>query len=203
MKTENILTHAKKYGIPIIRSESHEFLQKLIKKENPKHILEIGTAVGYSGIAMLSQCNGHLTTIEHDESSVKQAQKNFKAFKMQNRVDIIHGDCLVEIAKMVASKEYDNYFDLIFLDGPKAQYDLMLNSLIMLLKPNGVFVADNVLFRGYVQNNTKAPTKRYKTIIQRLNSFIDNCKNHPKLKDFKLNDIEDGIITAKKVQNEK
>lgn len=203
MEISNIYKNAKNYGIPVIRTASHNFLKETIEKEKPTHILEIGTAVGYSGIIMLSSCDGSLTTIEHNSDFVKEAKKNFKKNNYASRVNIIEGNCMVEIAKMVASQKYDNYFDFIFLDGPKAQYDLLLNSLIVLLKPNGTFVADNVLFRGYVQGETKAPTKRYKTIIQRLNNFIENCKNNPNLTDFQLINIEDGIIYAKKVQNEK
>ena len=73
----------------------------------------------------------------------------------------------------------------------------------MLLADGGTFVADNVLFRGYVSGETAAPTRRYKTIIKRLNEFIENCINHQFLTDFKLENIEDGIIFAKKVSNEK
>ena len=113
------------------------------------------------------------------------------------------GDCQVEIAKMTASKQFDNHFDLIFLDGPKAQYDSMLENLLFLLADGGVFVADNVLFRGYVEQANEPPTKRYKTIIKRLNTFIENCKNNPKLTNFELKNIEDGVIVAKKVTNEK
>ncbi len=204
MEISKIKNNAKDYGIPIIRSKSHEFLEKLIKKEKPKQILEIGTAVGYSGITMLKACeDSFLTTIEHNQSLVKTANKNFKKQKLNGRVNIIHADCLVELAKMVASKEYDSYFDFIFLDGPKAQYDMMLDSLILLLAPNGTFVADNVLFRGYVSGENQAPTKRYKTIIKRLNDFIENCKKHPFLTNFELKNIEDGLVVAKKVSNEK
>jgi len=203
MEISKIKSNAKDYGIPIIRSKSHEFLEELIKKEKPKQILEIGTAVGYSGITMLKACeDAHLTTIEHNLSLVKTANKNFKKQKLNDRVNVIHADCLVELAKMVASREYDGYFDFIFLDGPKAQYDMMLDSLVLLLAPNGTFVADNVLFRGYVNGENQAPTKRYKTIIKRLNGFIENCKNHSNLTDFELKNIEDGLVVAKKVSNE-
>jgi len=203
MENSQIYKQAKNYGIPIIRTKSHELLQETVKQIKPNNILEIGTAVGYSAIAMLSCCSGKVVTIEHNKNFIKQAKKNLKTNKLLNRAKIIEGDCLVEIAKMVASKKYDNYFDLIFLDGPKAQYNAMLESLIILLKNGGTFIADNVLFRGYTLGETKAPTKRYKTIVKRLNDFIENCKNNPNLVDFELKNIEDGIIFAKKVQNEK
>lgn len=203
MEIKNIESHAKNYGIPIIRTESHKILQDIVEKQKPKNILEIGTAVGYSGMLMLSACDGKLITIEHDEKLIKQAKQNFKHNNQLSRVKVVKGDCMVEIAKMVASKQYDDFFDLIFLDGPKAQYGSLLDSLVMLLKPNGVFVADNVLFRGYVNGETTAPTKRYKTIIKRLNDFIENCKNHQFLTDFNLISVEDGMLFAKKVKNEK
>jgi len=202
MDKKQIKQNAKLYGVPIIRTKSHEILKKAVSKNLPKHILEIGTAVGFSGIAMLESCEADLVTIEHNDEYIKQAKQNFKSFRLEKRVKIIRGDCLVELAKMVASNKFDGYFDFIFLDGPKGQYDQMLELLIILLASNGTLVVDNVLFRGYVDDDKKAPTRRYKTIIKRLNEFIENCKNHPKLINFELNSTEDGLIFAKKVSNE-
>ena len=203
MHIKNIEEHANDYGVPIIRNESHNLLEDIVIKSKPKHILEVGTAIGFSGIIMLKNSNADLVTIEHNKSLAKLAKQNFALEKLSKRAKILVGDCQVEIAKMTASKQFDNYFDLIFLDGPKAQYDSMLENLLFLLAPNGTLIADNVLFRGYVENKNNAPTKRYKTIIKRLNTFIENCKNNPKLTNFELKYIEDGVILAKKVANEK
>ena len=176
MEVKQIYKKAKTYGVPIIRNESHKILENLVSKVQPKHILEIGTAVGYSGTLMLQNSTADLITIEHNKDYKNQAVKNFKANNLSKRVKVIYGDCLVEISKMLTSNKFNNYFDFIFLDGPKAQYDLLLEGLIKLLSPNGTLIVDNVLFRGYVANSLTAPTKRYKTIIKRLNTFIDNCK---------------------------
>ena len=203
MEIEKIYKKAKVYGIPVIKTESHKLLSTLVKKYKPKHILEIGTAVGYSGITILSSTDGDLVTIEHNKDFIKQAKKNFSKHCVSKRATIIDGDCLVEIARLVSLPKYKEYFDFIFLDGPKAQYNSMLDGLLYLLKPDGVFLADNVLFRGYIAGENEAPTKRYKTIIKRLNNFIENCKNHKNLTDFELITLEDGLIFAKKVQDEK
>ncbi len=199
MNYDDILTLAKQYAVPIVRTKSHSILENLIKKNNPKCILEIGTAIGYSGIIMLKSSSAKLVTIEHNKNYVKLAKSNFKKFKVNKRVKILFGDCHVKIAEMVADNKYKDYFDFIFLDGPKAQYSLLLENLIYLLKPNGTLVVDNVLFRGYTTNEQIAPTKRFKTIIKRLNDFIDMCKNHKELYDIKLIDTEDGILYAKKI----
>lgn len=199
MNYDDILTLAKQYAVPIVRTKSHSILENLIKKNNPKCILEIGTAIGYSGIIMLKSSSAKLVTIEHNKNYVKLSKSNFKKFKVNKRVKILFGDCHVKIAEMVADNKYKDYFDFIFLDGPKAQYSLLLENLIYLLKPNGTLVVDNVLFRGYTTNEQIAPTKRFKTIIKRLNDFIDMCKNHKELYDIKLIDTEDGILYAKKI----
>ena len=148
---------------------------------------------------MLKSSSAKLVTIEHNKNYVKLSKSNFKKFKVNKRVKILFGDCHVKIAEMVADNKYKDYFDFIFLDGPKAQYSLLLENLIYLLKPNGTLVVDNVLFRGYTTNEQIAPTKRFKTIIKRLNDFIDMCKNHKELYDIKLIDTEDGILYAKKI----
>lgn len=199
MNYDDILTLAKQYAVPIVRTKSHSILENLIKKNNPKCILEIGTAIGYSGIIMLKSSSAKLVTIEHKKNYVKLAKGNFKKFKVNKRVKILFGDCHVKIAEMVADNKFKDYFDFIFLDGPKAQYSLLLENLIYLLKPNGTLVVDNVLFRGYTTNEQIAPTKRFKTIIKRLNDFIDMCKNYKELYDVKLIDTEDGILYAKKI----
>lgn len=197
MDIKTIETVSRKYGIPVIRSESHELLQNFVLSSKPNHILEIGTAVGFSGIIMLENSTADLLTIEHDPELAKKARENFKQAGLLSRVTIKREDCLVELAKMINSKKFDDYFDFIFLDGPKAQYLGMIDALLVLLKSGGVLIADNVLFRGYVTE--KSPNKRYKTIAKRLDDFIKKCKTSPFLTKFQLFNTEDGIIYAEKV----
>ena len=85
----------------------------------------------------------------------------------------------------------------IILDGPKAQYGNMLELIILLLKSRGTLIVDDVLFHQNL-NDSKKVSRRFKTIESRLNNFIENCKNHPKISKFELKTIEDGIIFAKK-----
>lgn len=185
-------------GVPIIREQSHNILVDYIKEYNPQTILEIGTAVGYSAIEILKNCNGKIISIEHQPALVEEAMQNLKDVNLLDRATLICDDCLVQIAQMVASDKYNNYFDFIFLDGPKAQYGNMIEGLIMLLKKGGVILVDNVLFRGYVDGSTQAPTKRFKTIVSRLRKFIDEFLHNPELENAKLLKIEDGMLFATK-----
>ena len=194
---ENIKIDANRRGVPIIREQSHVILQDITKRVNPKHILEIGTAVGYSGLLMLNCCeNADLITIEKEKDKVIEATENFKNAGYQDKVKVIHADCVEQISEMVASGNYDKYFDLVFLDGPKGQYINMLEGLIMLTKSGGTIIADNVLFRGYVQDKSIMP-RRFKTIVKRLHMLFDAVENHPDIESHELLELEDGMLIIK------
>lgn len=204
-KIEKIIADSKLFGVPTIREESRKVLMQKVREKNPKNILEIGTAVGVSGISMLYSADADckLTTIEHNQDFIKQAKANFKLMGFSHKVKIIEGDCLATLAKMTLSAKYAGHFDFIFLDGPKAQYGTMLDMLLILLAPGGQLIADDVLFHSYVESNDSNTSKRFKTIIKRLEEFIKKCKNSPFLMNFELKTLEDGLIFAEKVQNEK
>lgn len=202
MNYESIKTYANHYAVPIMRDKTAELIAYFVKNNQPQHILEIGTAIGYSGVIMLNNSNADLVTIEHNKLYIKKAKQHFKEYKVNNRTTILDGDCLVILANLTNQIKYRNYFDLIFLDGPKAQYGNMLKLLLLLLKENGTLIVDDVLFHKHLNKEGKV-SRRFKTIETRLNDFIDKCKKHPEISDFELKEIDDGLIFAKKGQNEK
>ena len=82
-----IKEYAKQNNIPIIEKSSSEILIKTVKEKNPKNILEIGTAIGYSAIMMaLVDPNVKITSIERDEKRYLEALKNVKAFDLEDRI---------------------------------------------------------------------------------------------------------------------
>ena len=78
---ENNLADLKEYArenfIPIIRDKSAKFLYDFVKENKPKAVLEIGTAVGYSGSLILSAGVDALTTIEIRRESCEIAKETF------------------------------------------------------------------------------------------------------------------------------
>ena len=197
MSYQDIKNYAEKYAVPIMRPDTSKLIAEFVRKNKPNNILEIGTAIGYSGTIMLENSNAELITIEHNKEYIKQAKINFKSRKLSKRVKIIDGDCLVVLANMVCDEKYREHFDLIFLDGPKAQYEKMFEILLILLKKNGTLIVDDVLFHQNINEENKV-SRRFKTIVSRLEKFIEKCKNCPKFSNFELKTIEDGIIFAKK-----
>lgn len=185
-----IRKEAKSKGIPVILDESLNMLLLSVKMCKPKKILEIGTAVGMSGICMLNAAvEARLITVEQDEDSYNEAKANFKKFGVESRVRAILGDA-GDVVRC-----YEPYFDFIFLDGAKARYYDYLPDLKRLLRAGGVLFADNVLFRGFVEME-KVPHSEM-TIVRNMRAFIDDLVADKRYT-VSLLDIGDGVLIAHK-----
>lgn len=190
-KINEIEQYAKENYIPIIRKQSAKLLVDMIKKNNPQNVLEIGTAIGYSGILiLLASEEVKLTTMEKDEERIVLAKQNFESFNLTNRVDIISGDANEELKKL------SNMYDFIFLDGPKSHYGKQLPYLLNHLNKNGVIFADNVLFMGEILSN-EMPKHKHRTAILNMRRFLETVKNDKNLESELIN-IEDGILIIRK-----
>lgn len=158
--------YAEEHNVPIVTKEVAEYLKFIVRSNNIKNVLEVGTAIGYSGILMAKEIeknNGKLYTIEIDEERYKLAQENFKKSGLKNIVSI-KGDAVEEIKKI------DENFDFVFIDASKGHYLEFFEDSYKLLNKNGIIFIDNIMFRGYLY---KEYPKRFKTIVRRLNEFIE------------------------------
>lgn len=177
--------------IPIIKDDGCDFLIEFCKKNSPKNILEIGTAVGYSGSFMLLSAKyAHLTTIEKNTISFNEAKNTFSHLNLSNRVTQILGDAGEEIKKL------QDKYDLIFLDGPKGQYIHYLPILLDLLTKDGTLIADNVLYRGLIRSDEYVKHK-HRTMVVNLRLFLKEIETSDKLI-TKVYDIGDGIAVIRK-----
>ena len=171
-------------NVPIISKEIREYLKFIIRtNKNIKSILEVGTAIGYSGIIMSEEIqdrNGSLTTIEIDEDRFKIAKSNFEKSNLKG-IEPIFGDATEEIEKL------NKIFDFIFIDESNAQYKKFFEDSYKLLNEGGIVFIDNILFRGYLY---KESPKRFKTIVKRLDEFIDYLYGNF---NFVLLPISDGV----------
>ncbi len=154
-------------GIPVADDETLQLLLLTLAMAKPKRILEIGTAVGLSGVAALLACpSAKLTTIELEEERYLEAKKNFADFGVTERVVAHLGDAGEILAMM------DGQFDFVFLDGPKAQYEKYLFDLKRLLKKGGILFSDDVLLFGWVSGEEETPQKR-RSIVEKIRSYLD------------------------------
>lgn len=190
-----IREYAKENHIPIMLNNTARFLIKTIKENKPKNVLEIGTAIGYSGIAMLNSLEDlNLKTVELSEDRFKLAVENFNKFGFANRAEALNEDALKTLTALIRNQEK---FDFIFLDGPKSHYKDYINNLIEMLNKNGMIFCDNVLFQNMVLSNIEPP-KKHRTIVRNLREFIRIIQENNKL-NVQIIDVEDGVALIKKI----
>ncbi len=191
---EELEKYARQNYIPVLLEDTKDLLLKTIKEYNPKTILEIGTAVGYSGTLMLTSCNAVLTTIELEEKNIELAKTTFTSNNVYDRVNQLKGDAK-DVIKTLNTK-----YDFIFLDGPKGQYINYLPYLKNLLNDGGIIFADNVLYRGMVESTEFIPHKK-RTIVVNLRKYLNEVTNSPDL-DTTIYHIGDGIAISKKINTQ-
>lgn len=175
-KNNSYLTIMEDYAlenhVPIIEPEVGQLLKVLLKSQKPKKILEVGTAIGYSALVMAEATDEkcEITTIERRADMVELALENINNTPYKNRIKILEGDA-IDILPNLEEK-----YDFIFLDAAKGQYLEFFNYCIKYLKPGGMILSDNVLFKGMVASDALV-IRRKKTIVKRLRTFLEYINN--------------------------
>lgn len=159
---------ALKERVPIIRKETQSFLKMLLVMKQPEHILEIGTAVGFSSL-MMSECvseNCTITTIENYEKRIPIARENFVRAGKDHQITLLEGDAM-EVLKGLTGP-----YDFVFLDAAKAQYIYYLPELLRIMPEGAVLVSDNVLQDGNIVESRFAVERRDRTIHARMREYL-------------------------------
>ena len=187
---KNIKKKALEEKIPIIMDDTLEVISKILKEKLPLKILEIGTAVGYSAICFseyLSQ-NGYIDTIERDSQRVQEAKENIKKAEVENKIHIYEGDA-VEILPTLNDK-----YDVVFIDAAKGKYPFFLQEALRNLNKNGIIIADNVLYKGYVMSDYNKHKQR--TAVRNLREYIAEVTQNPNL-ETQILEVGDGLAISK------
>lgn len=175
-----------KDNIPIILQDALSYIIDLVNENNINYILEIGSAYGYSSIMIANNTKSNILTIEKDEFRFTKAIQNIEKYNMQKRVNIL----LKDAGKIDLSGE----FDLVFLDGPKAQYEKHFLKFSQNLKENGYFIIDNMFFHNLDLDKVSRQTRQ---LIKKINKFKDFILNNQDF-DCQILNIGDGLCVCKK-----
>jgi predicted O-methyltransferase YrrM len=143
---DDVKRQGREQGLPIVHSDVGRFLHLLALAQGARRILEIGTAIGYSGIflARALPADGMLITFERESERAAQARANFERAGVGERANVMIGDAMRLVSKVSGP------FDLIFQDSDKLIYEPLLDRLLALLRPGGLLVTDNALWNGEV-----------------------------------------------------
>ena len=170
---------AENRNIPIILRETEDFFGVLLSIVQPKRILEIGTAVGYSAAYFAIKTGGQVVTIERDPQFANEAAFNIEELGLKSQIRLIQGDGVQSTIQLAAQGEAD--FDLVFIDAAKSHYKAFLDGALPLCHEGTVILSDNVLFRGRVASDIYDPDKKHKTSIRQLREYVEYIYSHPRL----------------------
>lgn len=185
---------AVKAEVPIVQPETAKLLETIVMMKQPKKILEVGCAVGYSAMLMANACeDAKIITLEFNEDMAKTARRNIEEAGLSDRITVVY----VDAREYIAELNEDEAYDMIFMDGPKAHYIHMLKDSMRLLKPKGVLLCDNVLYKGMTATN-ELVIRRKITIVKRLRRFIDTITHRDDMETAVLS-VGDGLtLTVKR-----
>jgi caffeoyl-CoA O-methyltransferase len=144
-------------GMMNVPQEDGRILRLLTEAVGAKHVVEIGTSNGYSGIwfcLALRTTGGKLTTHDIDEGRASLARENFKRAGIDNMVTLVIGDAHQTVTKI---KEP---IDVLFIDADKEGYLDYLTKLLPLVRPGGLILSHNIEMIGqdYIDAISKNPS---------------------------------------------
>ncbi len=180
-------------SVPVSSDETLQFVCLQAAATCAKNILEIGSATGASGIALLQTCaHAHLTTIEKNPSFAREARENFERAGLSERITLVEGDAAQVLGDLSGG------YDFIFLDGPKVQYIKYLPALKKLMSVGGLLLADDVLLYGWVNGEQPVPKKRA-MLVNHIREYLAAVQSDEDLLTY-IADVGDGIALSVKLK---
>lgn len=166
--------YAQKNKVPILSWHSAELMEQLILMKNPRRVLEIGTAIGYTTIR-IARCLGkksEIHSIEMSADNINVAKENFEKSGLLKKIKLIEGNA-INIMPQLQKK-----YDFIFLDADKEDYKRLFDYSMILLKRGGLIVVDNLLWHGYAASSKVPPNYRISTkLIREFNNIFSKQEN--------------------------
>ena len=158
---------------PAVGPLTADLLGVLVHARRPARILELGTSIGYSAIAMgraAAVYGGRITTVELDERIAQVAEENIRGASLSDTVQVVQEDAAEFIASAAGP------VGLILQDSDKDLYQAALPRLVDLLEPGGLLVSDDVLFPIIDLPET---ARRWQQVMDEYNAAL---RDHPRLR---------------------
>jgi predicted O-methyltransferase YrrM len=185
--------YAKEHQVPIMEAAGIEAMLQILRIQKAESILEVGTAIGYSALRMAYALpNAKIVTIERDEERLAKAKLYIDKAGKGAQISIIFGDALE--TELQASQQ--GPYDAIFIDAAKGQYKRFFEMYSAYLKPGGIVVTDNVLFKGLVATQ-ESPTKRIRNLVKKIDDFNKWLMSNPDY-DTVILPVGDGVAISVK-----
>lgn len=185
---EKIRDYGIKNDVPIMSEETISTIEKIIKENNIKTILEIGTAIGYSTICFASTNIDKITSIERDKVRYEIAKKNVLESNLNN-IELIFDDAL--------NVNIDSIYDMLIIDAAKSQNKRFLDKFKNNIKDSGIIIIDNLDFHGYVGKSSEIKSRNLRQMVRKIEKFLDYLDNQDEF-DVEYIEVGDRICVCKR-----
>lgn len=194
---DQIEQEALKRNIPVMQKEGILFLISQLKDIQASTCLEIGSAIGYSSMMMVTQVDGLcIDTIELNDERYQEAVSNIEKRNLQQSISIFHDDALTFDQEKLKYAPYD----CLFIDAAKAQYQKFFEKYIDLVKENGIVIVDNLDFHGMIFDIDNIKNRNTKQLVKKIKRFKDWIFNHDEY-NVEYYSIGDGICVITRKDN--
>ena len=185
---------ARKENIPIIPHETVAYFRFLMETMQPKNILEIGTAIGFSALLMaLHSPESKITTIDRNPEMIGFAKANFAKFDSRQQITLLEGDAVDVLSTLTES------YDFVFMDSAKSKYIIFLPEILKHLEVGGVVVLDDIFQGGDVAKDIMEVRRGQRTIYRGLQRLFEATLDNPSLT-ASLVPLGDGILMLRKTK---
>lgn len=183
---------ARKENIPIIPHETVAYFRFLMETMQPKNILEIGTAIGFSALLMAQHSpESKITTIDRNPEMIGFAKANFTKFDNRQQITLLEGDAVDVLSTLTES------YDFVFMDSAKSKYIIFLPEILKHLEVGGVVVLDDIFQGGDVAKDIMEVRRGQRTIYRGLQRLFEATLDNPSLT-ASLVPLGDGILMLRK-----
>jgi caffeoyl-CoA O-methyltransferase len=184
--------YAREKGQPISDPEVASFLAVTTRLRAPRTIVEVGTNIGYGAIVLARAAGkeARVITIENDAATVAVARGFIERAGLAAQIEVRQNDALAELAVITGE------IDLVYIDCVKEHYPAYLDLVLPKLAPNGVIIADNVLWKGLVAKQ-EIPAHEIGR-VQALRTFNHTIVSDERLRGVVL-PLGDGVAYAVRV----
>ena len=187
---------ARKENIPIIPHETVAYFRFLMETIQPKNILEIGTAIGFSALLMAEHSpKSKITTIDRNPEMIGFAKENFAKFDQRKQITLLEGDAVDVLSTLTET------YDFVFMDSAKSKYIVFLPEILKHLEVGGVVVLDDIFQGGDIARDIMEVRRGQRTIYRGLQRLFDATLDNPDLT-ASLVPLGDGILMLRKNQAE-
>lgn len=162
----------RRQSIPMLGAHKAAYLCELIREVQPKVVVEVGTAIGYSGLwiahTLRELGQGILITLEQDDARADRALRHFRRAGVDNIITLLRGDARARIA------EIEDTIDFLFLDGGFENYypcllacrDRLRDSAMLIADNAGIGAAQMADYLDHVRRNCESRTEWFETDLE-------------------------------------